>query len=310
MLICKDRSTLDLMVREASQFTKYGKVADYIPALAAADPDTLSFAVFEDEFTCLTAGDTKEMFTLQSISKVITLALALMDKGEDHVFSNVGMEPTGDPFNSMIKLETHSPSKPLNPMINAGALAVTSMINGRTADDRLGRLLSFIHDLTGNPAISYNREVAKSEYETAFLNRSLAYFLKQHHVIDVHVEDLLDLYTKQCAIEMNCLDLAKMAYVIANRGLHAESGRQIIPLHIARIVKTFMVTCGMYNASGEFAIKAGVPAKSGVSGGIMASVPHGAGIAIYGPALDDKGNSIAGMKLLEALSQRYDLSIF
>ncbi|SES39598.1 L-glutaminase [Salipaludibacillus aurantiacus] len=310
MTMCQDNEALKLMVQEALQYTPYGKVADYIPALSRENPGTLSLAVSESGTTCATAGDTSEMFTLQSISKVITLALALMDQGEEGVFSRVGMEPTGDPFNSIIKLETHSPSKPLNPMINAGALAVTSMLQGSTVDEKLGRLLTFIHELTGNTSITYNEEVARSEYDTADLNRSLAFFLKQHQVIEGDVENLLELYTKQCAIEVNCQDLAKMAYVIANRGIHTASDRPVIPLHIARIIKTFMVTCGMYNASGEFAIKVGVPAKSGVSGGIMASIPHKAGIGIYGPALDEKGNSIAGMKLLESLSQRYDLSIF
>ncbi|PYZ93279.1 glutaminase A [Salipaludibacillus keqinensis] len=310
MSICRDSEALNVMVKEALHFTKYGKVADYIPALSDANPETLSLAIYEGGSTCASAGDTQEMFTLQSISKVITLALALMDIGEEGVFAKVGKEPTGDPFNSIIKLETHSPSKPLNPMINAGALAVTNMIQGSTVDEKLGRLLSFIHELTGNTSIQYNEKIAQSEYDTAYLNRSLAYFLKQHDVVDGNIELLLELYTKQCAIEVSCDDLAKMAYVIANEGRHVSSERPIIPLHIARIIKTFMVTCGMYNASGEFAIKVGVPSKSGVSGGIMAAVPYGPGIGIYGPALDQKGNSIAGMKLLETLSQRYNLSIF
>ncbi|WP_280769121.1 glutaminase A [Salipaludibacillus daqingensis] len=310
MNICGDYEALNLMVEEALQYTKHGKVANYIPALSTANRDLLSLSIYEGESTVASAGDTFKTFTLQSISKVLALALALMDKGEDGVFSRVGMEPTGDPFNSIIKLETHSPSKPLNPMINAGALAVTNMIEGNSVDEKLGRLLSFIHELTGNSSITFNEQVAISEYNTADLNRSLAYFLKQHDVVTGNIERLLELYTKQCAIEVNCEDLAKIAYVIGNEGRHVETGRSIIPLHIARIMKTFMTTCGMYNASGEFAIKVGIPSKSGVSGAIMASVPHGPGIGIYGPSLDEKGNSIAGMKLLESLSHRYDLNIF
>ena len=308
-MICRDHETLQGMVQEAKKLTKEGKVADYIPALKFANRDSLSIAIY-DENICSSAGDIEETFTLQSISKVLALALALMDNGEEEVFSRVGKEPTGDPFNSIIKLETHAPSKPLNPMINAGALVVTSMIHGSTVEEKLGRLLAFIHEITGNSSIIYNEKVAKSEYETADLNRSLCFFMKQHGVVTGNVESLLELYTKQCAIEVNCKDLARIGYVIANEGLHADSQRPIIPIHIARILKTFMVTCGMYNASGEFAIRVGVPAKSGVSGGIMASVPHGVGIGIYGPALDDKGNSVAGMRLLDVLSQRYNLSIF
>ncbi|MBB5172219.1 glutaminase A [Texcoconibacillus texcoconensis] len=308
-MICLDRLMLEEMVLEAKKCSVAGEVADYIPALKKANKDTLAIAVFEGENTCSIAGEVEEKFTLQSISKVLSLAVALMDRGESTVFSKVGMEPTGDPFNSIIKLE-HSPSKPLNPMINAGALAVTSLIVGDTMEEKLGRLLSFVHECTGNQNIGYDEEIAQSEYETAFLNRSLCYFMKQHGVIEIEVEELLSLYTKQCAIEVTCEDLAKIGYVIANEGKHIETGRQVIPLHIARVLKTFMVTCGMYNASGEFAIRVGVPAKSGVSGGMMAAVPYGPGIGIYGPALDETGNSIAGMALLEALSKRYDLSIF
>ncbi|MBP1914401.1 glutaminase [Lederbergia galactosidilyticus] len=220
------------------------------------------------------------------------------------------MEPTGDPFNSVAKLESMTPSKPLNPMINAGALAVTHMIKGNSVDERFQRLLTFIRELAGNDTIQYNKEIARSEFETAHLNRALCYFLKQHRIIDEDVEPLIDLYTKQCAIEMNCLDLSRIGVVFALDGGDPQTGKQIMPANIARICKTFMVTCGMYNASGEFAIKIGIPAKSGVSGGIMGAVPGKFGIGIFGPALDDKGNSIAGIKLLELLSKNYQLSMF
>ncbi|MGG3924333.1 glutaminase A, partial [Geobacillus thermodenitrificans] len=202
----------------------------------------------------------------------------------------------GDPFNSIAKLEEVQPSKPLNPMINAGALAVTHMIRGRSVEGRLERLLAFIRRLAGNEQITYSEEVAQSEFETAFLNRSLCYFLKQHGIIDEDVEELMDLYTKQCAVEMTCIDLARIGLVFALDGRDPHSGELLMPLDVARICKTFMVTCGMYNASGEFAIKIGIPAKSGVSGGILAAVPGRCGIGIFGPALDDKGNSLTGVK--------------
>ncbi|MDG5789462.1 glutaminase A [Evansella sp. AB-P1] len=309
-MICEDQLVINKFVKEASKYTKLGEVADYIPALKTADPDTLSFAVFGETSSCLCAGDSNETFTLQSISKVITLALALMDNGVEKVFSKVGMEPTGDPFNSMIKLETHSPSKPLNPMINAGALAVSSMIKGENVDEKLSRLLRFVQDLAEDSTITFNDMVAQSEFDTANLNRSLCYFMKQHGVIDDDVNTLLEFYTKQCAIEVSCSQLAKIGFIIANEGKKLNSNEQLIPTHISKILKTFMVTCGMYNASGEFAIRVGIPAKSGVSGGIMVSVPNRIGIGIYGPALDERGNSIAGMHLLEALSNHYNLSIF
>jgi glutaminase len=301
---------LKTLVTEAKQFTKDGKVADYIPALGQANPNDLAIAISYPDGNCYSAGDIQKKFTLQSISKVISLALVLMDRGTKYVFERVGMEPTGDPFNSIAKLETMAPAKPLNPMINAGALVVTHMIPGKSIEDRLQRLLSFIRELTNDSSITYCEEVARSEFETAHLNRALCYFLKQHHIIDEDIEELIDLYTKQCAIEMNSLDLARIGLVFAMDGVDPNNGKQIMPSDVARICKTFMVTCGMYNASGEFAIKIGIPAKSGVSGGIMGAAPGRFGIGIFGPALDDKGNSIAGIKLLERMSKTYSLSMF
>jgi glutaminase len=308
-MVCKDSVQLEEFVEIAKQNTHLGKVADYIPALGKANQDDLSIAIYDKE-RCISAGDIETKFTLQSISKVISLALALMDRGEEYVFERVGMEPTGDPFNSISKLETSIPSKPLNPMINAGALAVTNMIIGETTEEKLGRLLELVHDMANNSEITYSEEVARSEYETSHLNRSLGYFMKQHGIIKGNIEDLMDAYTKQCAIEVNCLDLARIGAVFAWDGIDPQTERRIIPFHISRICKTFMVTCGMYNASGEFAIKIGVPAKSGVSGGVLGAVPQRMGLGLYGPSLDEKGNSIAGLKLLEMLSKRYNLSMF
>lgn len=307
---CRSNDELQLIVNEARACAKHGRLADYIPALGEAKQDDLSIAIHFPDGSCYSAGDIEKKFTLQSISKVISLALVLMERGKEYVFNRVGMEPTGDPFNSIAKLETMAPAKPLNPMINAGALVVTHMIKGDSVENRFHSLLSFIRELTGDPNVNFSQEVASSEYETAYLNRALLFFLKQHNIITENVEELMELYTKQCAIEMNCLDLARIGVVFSMDGVDPLSGKQIIPKDIARICKTFMVTCGMYNASGEFAIKIGIPAKSGVSGGIMGAVPGKFGIGIFGPALDDKGNSIAGIKLLELLSKNYSLSMF
>ncbi|MBE4910529.1 glutaminase A [Bacillus luteolus] len=307
---CRTSEELNELVEEAKKYTAEGKVADYIPALGRANPDDLSIALHYPDGRCISAGDIDKKFTLQSISKVISLALVLIESGPEYVFERVGMEPTGDPFNSIVKLETMGIAKPLNPMINAGALVVTHMIKGCSAQDRFEKLIQFVRELTGDQDISYCKEVAQSEYDTADLNRALCYFLKQHLIIEEDVEGLISLYTKQCAIEMNCLDLARIGEVFAMDGVDPLTGKQIMPKDVARICKTFMVTCGMYNASGEFAIKIGIPAKSGVSGGIMGSVPGKFGIGIFGPALDEKGNSIAGIKLLEILSKNYNLSMF
>jgi glutaminase len=307
---CQKSDDLRRLVEEAKRYTKDGKVADYIPELAKANPGDLSIAINYPDGRCISAGDIDKKITLQSISKVISLALVLMERGFRYVFERVGMEPTGDPFNSIAKLETMAPAKPLNPMINAGALVVTHMIKGDSVEDRVNRLLGFIRELSGDPSVGYSEKVARSEFESADLNRALCYFLKQHKIITEDVETLLDLYTKQCAVEMNCLDLARIGMIFAMDGVDPLNGKRFMPDDVARICKTFMVTCGMYNASGEFAIKIGIPAKSGVSGGIMGAVPGKFGIGIFGPALDEKGNSVAGLKLLELLSRNYRLSMF
>ncbi|MEC3882698.1 glutaminase A [Halobacillus sp. HZG1] len=302
-------SVLEDWLENVRPYAYDGQVANYIPALSRSNPEDLAVAIHYIDGNAVEAGETEVRFTLQSISKVISLALALMDNGESYVFDRVGMEPTGDPFHSIYRLE-QIPSKPLNPMINAGALAVTNMIHGDTPDEKVGRLLSFIHDLTDDHSIGYNEEVATSEFESAFLNRSLLFYMKQHQIVTGSVEETLDAYTKQCAIEVNVCQLARIGALLANGGKDIHSGRRIIPKHLARICKTFMVTCGMYDASGSFAIKVGIPAKSGVSGSVLASLNDFGGIAVYGPSLDEKGNSVVGLRLLEILSNRYDLSIF
>lgn len=309
-MLCQKSDDLRRLVEEAKRYTKDGKVADYIPELGKANSGDLSIAINYPDGSCISAGDIDKKMTLQSISKVISLALVLMERGFDYVFERVGMEPTGDPFNSIAKLETMAPAKPLNPMINAGALVVTHMIKGDSVEDRFNRLLGFIRELAGDPSVGYSEKIARSEFESADLNRALCYFLKQHKIITEDVETLLDLYTKQCAVEMNCLDLARVGMIFAMDGVDPLNGKRIMPDDVARICKTFMVTCGMYNASGEFAIKIGIPAKSGVSGGIIGAVPGKFGIGIFGPALDEKGNSVAGLKLLELLSRNYRLSMF
>ncbi|KXZ22041.1 glutaminase A [Bacillus nakamurai] len=309
-MVCRHNRELEALVQEAKKMTEKGKVADYIPALAESEKNSLSVTIYHAENTCLSAGDDDQTFTLQSISKVLSLALVLMDYGKEKVFSYVGQEPTGDPFNSIIKLETVNPSKPLNPMINAGALVVTSLMKGQSAKESLDYLLGFIRRLANNPEITYCKHVAESEFRSSMINRAMCYYMKQYDIFEGDVEEVMDLYTKQCAIEMNSLDLAKIGCVFALDGKHPETGEQVISKDVARICKTFMVTCGMYNASGEFAIKVGIPAKSGVSGGVMGISPYNFGIGIFGPALDEKGNSIAGVKLLEIMSEIYRLSIF
>ncbi|MDR6225312.1 glutaminase A [Desmospora profundinema] len=302
------QALLDELVEKHREKGQDGKLADYIPQLGEQNPLALGVTVHTVEGEEFSAGDCPVAFTLQSISKVFTLILALMDHDEEAVFDRVGMEPSGDPFNSIYKLEVDSPGKPLNPMINAGALVVSSLIRGRTVDDRLQRVLSLVRNMADNQEIDIDSAVYHSERATGYRNRAMAHFLKEYGIID-DVESTLELYFQQCAIAVTCDDLAQMGLCLARLGVNA-SGESVVPRELARLVKTFMITTGMYNASGEFAIYAGIPAKSGVSGGIMASVPEKMGIGVFGPALDEKGNSIAGGALLKELSQTLDLSIF
>jgi glutaminase len=287
-----------------------GKAAAYIPELAKQDPRQLGVSVYFPDGTVYSLGDADTCFTLQSISKIFTLIVALCQNGPEYVFSRVGKEPTGDPFNSIIKLETIKPHKPLNPMINAGAIAVAGMIRGKNTEERIACILDLLRKMTKNPDIRVNQAVYESEKRTADRNRALAWFLKDSGVLDGDVEETLDLYFRHCSIEATAKEVARMGMVLAADGVDPQSGERYFPRDVARICKTFMVTCGMYNASGEFAIDVGIPAKSGVAGGILATVPQRMGIGVYGPALDDKGNSVAGIRLLQHLSSSWNLSIF
>lgn len=304
------KDLLDNIIEKNRDLTSKGKVASYIPALERANPDQIGVCIADIKGNIYTAGDYSQKFTIQSISKTISLMLAIMDNGAEEVFSKVGMEPTGDAFNSIIKLEMISPSKPLNPMINAGAIAVASLIKGESSDEKFNRLLALFRRICQSKNLDINKEVYLSEKETGNRNRALAYFMKDVGIISGDVEEILDIYFKQCSIEVDCVDIAKIGLFLANNGVILETGERIVDEKIAKTIKSFMVTCGMYNASGEFAIKVGVPAKSGVGGGIMAAVPLKMGIGVFSPALDEKGNSIAGYGLLRDLSEKLDLSFF
>lgn len=304
------REFLPEWLERSRQEAAAGEVASYIPELSKAPREALGIHLLDKSGDCASAGDCGMAFTLQSISKVFTLILALMDNGEDAVFERVGMEPTGDNFNSMLKLELVRPGIPFNPLINAGAITVSSLIRGGSPEEKSARILEFFRKLSGGSPLEVNEAVYRSEFETGNLNRSIGYFLVENGVLNDSVEDVLSVYFRHCSIEATCRDLARMALVLAGDGTDPLSGEKLIPRRYVQIAKTFMITCGMYNASGEFAIKAGLPAKSGVSGGILTFVPGALGIGVVGPALNAKGNSSAGVHLLERLSQRMDWSLF
>ena len=298
------------IISSNKDLTSQGKVASYIPELTKANPRDLGVCIIDKDNNMYCSGDCDKKFTIQSISKTIVLAMALMDNDWNYVFSKVGMEPSGDPFNSIMKLETNDSKKPCNPMINAGAIVTTSLIKGDTPKEKEERMLNFFRKLAKNDSLEINYSVYESEKLTGDRNRAMAYLLKNDGFIEGDVEEVLDLYFKQCSIEVNAKDLARIGLLFANYGVDIETGERVISENISRMVKTFMITCGMYDASGEFAIKVGIPAKSGVGGGIMASVPHKMGIGVFGPSLDKKGNSIGGLKILEDLSKELKLNIF
>lgn len=283
--------------------TAEGTVATYIPELASANRADAGLAAIAPDGLLLAAGDAHVPFTLQSVSKVLTLILALMEAGEEAVFQRVGMEPTGDAFNSIVRLETLPDHKPRNPFINAGAIAIADLIPGRDLDDRTARLLRFVRKLAGNEAVDVNRKVAHSEWATGHRNRALAYFMKDVGIIHRGVEESLRLYFNQCAIELTAADLARI-------GAHLAYPDGSIPREVLRTALSFMTTCGLYDGSGEFALKVGMAGKSGVGGGILAVTPGRAAVATFGPALDRRGNSVAGLRMLEHLSATFGLSLF
>lgn len=303
------KDLLDKLVKKNIPEAKQGTVASYIPELDKARKDALGLYIIDVEGNEYYSGDWDTKFTIQSISKIVTLMLAILDNGEEYVFSKVGMEPTGDPFNSIKKLETSSRRKPYNPLINAGAIAIASMIKGKDVRDRFQRLLDFFRKISEDEILDVNYKIYCGESETGNRNRAMGYFLKGDGIIEGNVEDALDIYFKQCSIEVTAKTLAKIALFLANNG-KLSNGETVITPRIATIVKTLMVTCGMYDSSGEFAVRAGIPSKSGVGGGILSVVPGKMGIGVYGPSLDKKGNSIAGVLLLEDLSSELNLTIF
>lgn len=300
---------LQVILKQCLPYTQYGKVATYIPELAKADKNEFGLCVITDAGIHF-AGDHEVYFTMQSIAKTMILLMALMDKGAESVRGLVGVEATGKPFDAFNYSDQALKCEHINPMINTGAIALCTLIHGESYQDKFQRLLELTRIVADNPEIAVDENVYQSEKSSGNKNRALAYMLKAYGLIDADVEEVLDCYFRACSIKVNCVDLAKMAFVFANKGKHSGTGEQLFNKEYARYINAILMTCGMYDGSGEFALNVGIPAKSGVGGGIMAMVPNQMGIGIYSPALDNKGNSYAGIKALEQLSKELDLSIF
>ncbi len=286
---------------------KSGKLASYIPQLTKANPDWFAIAIVTADGRVFEVGNSTENFTIQSISKVFVYGMALEDCGREALLEKVGVEPTGDPFDSVIRLDENS-KRPDNPMVNAGAIATTSLIKGNEPGDRLNRMLEMFRNYI-NRDVFIDVSVFVSEKATGHRNRALANLLLNFGIIEHNVEEILDLYFQQCSLVVNCQDLAMMAATLANRGIHPFTKQQVIKPDYVRDIISVMYTCGMYNYAGEWAYRVGIPAKSGVSGGIIGVIPERAGIAVFSPLIDERGNSIRGLKVFEDLSQEFGLHL-
>jgi glutaminase len=286
-----------------------GKMADYIPELAKANPQHFGIAVVTCDGKVFTAGACGKNFTLQSASKPFVYGLALETIGREKMLSKVGVEPTGEAFNSIIELEKES-HRPYNPMINSGAIAVSSFIDGKNADERIQKILKLFSEFAGRN-LTVDENVFQSEKKTAHRNRAIAHLLKHFGIIeDDNIDESLDLYFKQCSILVNTVDLAMMAATLSNGGVHPVSKKQIFQKETAKDILSLMFTCGMYDTAGKWAYTVGLPAKSGVSGGLFASLPGILGVAVYSPLIDQHGHSVRAVKLFEELSAQFSLSIF
>ncbi len=297
------------IAEEMRQRPDRGEVATYIPELARADRQAFGITVIGNDGAVAAAGDCDTPFSVQSITKVFTLTLALGMVG-DRLWRRVGREPSGNPFNSIVQLELEK-GVPRNPFINAGAIAVTDVIlSGHQPREALGEILRFIRELAEDPTIAIDEAVAASEKRTGFRNAALANFMKSYGVLDNPVDFTLGVYFHHCAIAMSCRQLAMAGRYLAHEGRNPTTGFLVISPERARRINAIMLTCGHYDGSGEFAYRVGLPGKSGVGGGILAIAPGKASIAVWSPGLDAAGNSHLGRLALETLTKRMSWSIF
>lgn len=284
-----------------------GEVAQYIPELKIADPNRFGICVVTPRGQSFEVGDATHLFTLQSISKLIVYGLALEDYGREYVNSKVGVEPTGCAFNALTLDE--QTNRPYNPMVNAGAIATTDLINGKDPEDRLNRILETLSRYTGR-SHTIDQAVFESERSTGDRNRALAFLMRNFNMVSSQVEATLDIYFQQCSILVCARDLAWIGATLANGGVHPLTQERAIRQAYVQDVLSVMMTCGMYDASGQWAYRVGLPAKSGVAGGICAAAPNRLGIGTFSAPLDPKGNSVRGVQVCEALSRDFGLHLF
>lgn len=307
-----DKNILEDILQNNRKYIQLGEVATYIPQLAKANKEDLGLCIKDMNGDMYACGDYEKKFTIQSMSKVITFTSCLLDNSIEDVKKTVSFEPTSTAFNAIVDLEIKNRHRPLNPFINAGAIACISMLKENTYQEKFDRIINFIKLLSLNENIDYDEEVYESERKTGSRNRALAYYMQSTGIIDkdVDIEKLLEVYFKICSIKVNCIDLSNIALIYANNGVNPFTKERYFSKEVSKIVVATMALCGMYDESGEIAVTVGIPSKSGVSGGILSVLPSKMGIGIYGPALNDKGTSVAGLKILESVSEKFDLSIY
>lgn len=301
---------LNEILNDCTHFTSEGAVANYIPELAKADPNKFGIYVLTHFGQHFYAGDYAAQFTMQSVIKPLILLMALFDSGSKAVHDLVGVEATGKPFDAFNYSDQALTSANINPMINTGSIALCTLIKGDTYREKFDRLLAFTRKIAANPDMDIDEAVYASEKATGNKNRALGYMLKAYGMIDDNIEDVVDCYFRACSVKATCTDLARIGSVFSNKGTDILTGEQHFDPKYCKYVNAILMTCGMYDGSGEFALKVGFPAKSGVGGGIMGVVPGKMGIGVFSPALDGKGNSLAGINALESLSRKLDLSVF
>jgi glutaminase len=283
-----------------------GAIADYIPPLALADPDSFGIAITTTEGHSYEVGDSRVPFTIQSMSKPFTYGLALHDHGFEAVDAKVGVEPSGEAFNS-ISLAPDS-GRPLNPMINAGAITSTSLVAGKGAAEREGRVVDFYGRFAGRP-LEVDMDVYEAERDTGHRNRAIGHMLRAFGVLEDDPDEALDLYFRQCSVSVDCRDLSLMAATLANGGVNPAGGERVLARDLVDRVLSVMTTCGMYDAAGEWVVDVGMPAKSGVGGGVLAVLPGQLGIAVFSPPLDRHGNSVRGVEVCQQISTDLNLNL-
>jgi glutaminase len=298
---------LEEIYDEVSPLLKKGKVAGYIPELKRVNKEQFGMAVCTNDGDEYLIGSADKYFSIQSVSKVFTFAMAYKEFGQ-RIWQRVGKEPSGTKFNSLILLENEK-GVPRNPFINAGSIVIADMLF-RKYKNPIEEVLKFIRELSGNPNINFNTSVKNSEIKYANINYALAYLMKAHKNIKSEVGDIIEFYASHCAIEMTCVDLARSFRLFTQDGKNPWNGRKVLTESQSKHINAVMMTCGLYNSVGDFAYRVGMPAKSGVGGAVVGVIPDKISVAVWAPGLDKNGNSLAGIKALELFTDKTGLSIY